>query len=50
MSQDFPPIVSVGFGEDEVLISYRSELAKTFGASATLTLLLLAALAIERER
>src|SRR6266568_3069021 len=40
--QDFPLIVSVGFGEDEVLTSYRSELAKTLGATATLTLLLLA--------
>src|SRR5215468_4553725 len=40
--QDFPLIVSVGFGEDEVLTSYRSELAKTLGAAATLTLLLLA--------
>jgi methyl-accepting chemotaxis protein len=39
--QGFPLIVSVGFGEDEVLTSYRSELAKTLGAAATLTLLLL---------
>jgi methyl-accepting chemotaxis protein len=38
----FPLIVSVGFGEDEVLTSYRTELTKTFGAAATLTLLLLA--------
>jgi methyl-accepting chemotaxis protein len=40
--QGFPLIVSVGFGEDEVLASYRTELTKTFGAAATLTLLLLA--------
>jgi methyl-accepting chemotaxis protein len=40
--QGFPLIVSVGFGEDEVLTSYRTELTKTFGATATLTLLLLA--------
>src|SRR5262245_45748043 len=40
--QGFPLIVSVGFGEDEVLTSYRSELAKTLGAAASLTLLLLA--------
>jgi methyl-accepting chemotaxis protein len=38
----FPLIVSVGFGEDEVLTSYRTELTKTSGAAATLTLLLLA--------
>jgi methyl-accepting chemotaxis protein len=42
---DFPLIVSVGFGEDEVLTSYRSELAKTLGATATLTLLLWAGIA-----
>jgi methyl-accepting chemotaxis protein len=40
--QGFPLIVSVGFGEDEVLTSYRTELTKTFGTAATLTLLLLA--------
>jgi len=40
--QGFPLIVSVGFGEDEVLTSYRSELVKALGAAATLTLLLLA--------
>jgi methyl-accepting chemotaxis protein len=40
--QGFPLIVSVGFGEDEVLTSYRTELTKTSGAAATLTLLLLA--------
>ena len=44
----------VGFGEDEVLTSYRSELVGTFGASATLTLLLLAGITFsaryERER
>src|SRR5207245_1912159 len=43
--QGFPLIVSVGFGEDEVLTSYRSELTKTFGATATLTLLLLIGIA-----
>ena len=40
--QGFPLIVSVGFGEDEVLTSYRSELVKALGAAATLTLLLVA--------
>jgi methyl-accepting chemotaxis protein len=40
--QGFPLIVSVSFGEDEVLTSYRGELVKALGAAATLTLLLLA--------
>jgi methyl-accepting chemotaxis protein len=43
---DFPLIVSVGFAEDEILASYRSELGKTLSVATLLSLLLLAGVAL----
>jgi methyl-accepting chemotaxis protein len=39
---DFPLIVSVGFSEEEILASYRSELVKTLSVATILSFLLLA--------